>query len=91
MLSSATEKLKQKLTIQTTVTYKTKYDGEKIQLEISREEFDERTKGLLGKSEQLLNSMMKKAEEVGIRETDIDVVIEVGGSTRMPQVQNFLK
>lgn len=91
MLSSATEKLKQKLTIQTTVTYKTKYDGEKIQLEISREEFDERTKGLLGKTEQLLNSMMKKAEEVGIRETDIDVVIEVGGSTRMPQVQNFLK
>lgn len=91
MLSSATEKLKQKLTIQTTVTYKTKYDGEKIQLEISREEFDERTKGLLGKTEQLLNSMMKKAEEVGIRETDIDVVIEVGGSTKMPQVQNFLK
>lgn len=91
MLSSATEKLKQKLTIQTTVTYKTKYDGEKIQLEISREEFDERTKGLLGKTEQLLNSMMKKAEEVGIRETDIDVVIEVGGSTRMPQIQNFLK
>lgn len=91
MLSSATEKLKQKLTIQTTVTYKTKYDGEKIQLEISREEFDERTKGLLGKTEQLLNSMMKKAEEVGIRKTDIDVVIEVGGSTRMPQVQNFLK
>lgn len=91
MLRSATEKLKQKLTMQTTVTYKTKYDGEKIQLEISREEFDERTKGLLGKTEQLLNSMMKKAEEVGIRETDIDVVIEVGGSTRMPQVQNFLK
>lgn len=91
MLRSATEKLKQKLTMQTTVTYKTKYDGEKIQLEISREEFDERTKGLLGKTEQLLNSMMKKAEEVGIRETDIDVVIEVGGSTKMPQVQNFLK
>lgn len=91
MLRSATEKLKQKLTMQTTVTYKTKYDGEKIQLEISREEFDERTKGLLGKTEQLLNSMMKKAEEVGIRETDIDVVIEVGGSTRMPRVQNFLK
>lgn len=91
MLRSATEKLKQKLTMQTTVTYKTKYDGEKIQLEISREEFDERTKGLLGKTEQLLNSMMKKAEKAGIRETDIDVVLEVGGSTRMPQVQNFLK
>lgn len=91
MLRSATEKLKQKLTMQTTVTYKTKYDGEKIQLEISREEFDERTKGLLGKTEQLLNSMMKKAEKAGMRETDIDVVLEVGGSTRMQQVQNFLK
>ena len=91
MLRSVTEKLKQKLTMQTTVTYKTKYDGERIQLEISREEFDERTKDLLGKTEWLLNSILKKVETVGIKETDIDVVLEVGGSTRMPQVQNFLR
>ena len=91
LLRSVTERLKMKLTMQTTVTYKTKYDGEKIQLEISREEFDERTKGLLGKTEWLLNSMLKKVETVGIKETDIDVVLEVGGSTRMPQVQNFLR
>lgn len=91
MLRSVTEKLKQKLTMQTTVTYKTKYDGERIQLEISREEFDERTKDLLVKTEWLLNSILKKVETVGIKETDIDVVLEVGGSTRMPQVQNFLR
>ena len=58
MLRSVTEKLKQKLTMQTTVTYKTKYDGERIQLEISREEFDERTKDLLVKTEWLLNSIL---------------------------------
>ena len=57
----------------------------------SREEFDERTKDLLGKTEWLLNSILKKVETVGIKETDIDVVLEVGGSTRMPQVQNFLR
>ena len=90
MLRSVTEKLKQKLTMQTTVTYKTKYDGERIQLEISREEFDERTKDLLVKTEWLLNSILKKVETVGIKETDTDVVLEVGGSTRMPQVQNSL-
>jgi len=65
------------------------HGGEKADIEITREKFDELTKDLLEKTIEFTNSVLKIAEEKGI--TKIDEFLLVGGSTRMRQVMDAIK
>lgn len=62
--------------------------GKSAKIGITRELFDELTLPLLEQTETYLDVVLQKAS---LSWSDIDVVLAVGGSTRMPQVQELLK
>lgn len=64
-------------------------DGESIdiELELTRSEFDFISKDLINRTEEKVNETLKAA---GLTKDDIDVVLAVGGSSRMPAVQALL-
>jgi molecular chaperone DnaK len=62
--------------------------GNLMRMDIPRETFEELTRPLLHRTEQALDVALRKA---GLRDEDIDVVLPVGGSTRMPAVYDLLE
>ena len=62
--------------------------GKRQIVELSREQFEEMTTDLLGRSELLLDAVLQAAE---LTWNDIDQVLLVGGMTRMPAVQNLVR
>ena len=62
--------------------------GRQLRLDVDREEFERLTEPLLARTERKLNMVLEKA---GLRDEDIDVVLPVGGSTRMPAVFDLLE
>ena len=68
---------------------KVTFGGESPKIEITREEFDEATKDLLGQTELFTQTMINMAKEKGIEK--IDDFLLVGGSTKMPQVMAMVK
>ena len=90
-LRGLAEKTKQLLTNMPTANAKITADGEKYKLSVSREEFDNRTASLLQQSMNKVEAILEKAAEMGCSEDQIDLVLLVGGSTIMPQVQDALK
>lgn len=59
-----------------------------LQAEISRDEFNELTKELV---EATMEPMFKALEDAGKTPSDIDKIILVGGSTRIPAVQESIE
>src|SRR5690554_177982 len=59
-----------------------------LQVRLSRSEFQKLTEDLLERTKQPFNQAIKDA---GISISDIDHVVLVGGSTRMPAVQDLVK
>ena len=59
-----------------------------LQLRLSRSKFEQLTDDLLKRVEQPFHSALKDA---GLKASDIDEVVLVGGSTRMPMVQELVK
>ena len=64
------------------------YGGERVRVELTREKFDELTEDLLTRSIDLTREMFKEAEKKGYHMKDVSEILLVGGSTKMPQVQN---
>jgi molecular chaperone DnaK len=62
--------------------------GKSTKVEITREEFEERTRGLLAQTETYLGVVLQKA---GLDWQQIDRVLLVGGMTRMPAVSEMVK
>lgn len=62
--------------------------GKSLKTTITREEFNELTAPLLAQAEACLGRVLQKA---GVEWSDIDVVLPVGGSTRMPAVREMLE
>ena len=56
-------------------------------IEVTREEFDEITEGLLAQAIELTRDVVDRVEQDGIK---IDKILLVGGSTKMPQVKRAL-
>lgn len=83
-LMEQAEKAKKHLSQKESVSVKFSHEGEKVRIEVTRDEFEEMTRDLLEKSINFVDSCLKVAREKGI--THIDQVILVGGSSRMPQV-----
>ena len=87
--SENTEKAKKLLTSKTTTVLTVSFNGEKEKIEISREAFDNATTAELERTILLVDEMLSKK---GLKMADdIDEIILVGGSTRMPQVQQKLE
>jgi len=83
------EKAKKQLTSRATTVLTVSFNGEKEKIEISRETFDSVTSAELERTILLVNEMLSRK---GLTMTsDIDEIILVGGSTRMPQVQQKLE
>ena len=83
------EGLKKKLSNDDKATFK-KPDpitGEKIKLEVTREEFEQATAYLLQRTKDYLDTAMNQA---GMDNEQIDLVLLVGGSTRMPMIKDML-
>jgi molecular chaperone DnaK (HSP70) len=65
------------------------YQGNKVQIETSREQFEQMTEDLLDRTVALTRSVLNAAQRKGC--TKFDQLILVGGSSRMPQVTNRLQ
>ncbi|NSL54876.1 Fe-S protein assembly chaperone HscA [Uliginosibacterium aquaticum] len=59
-------------------------DGRAFSLELARAQFESMTRDLIGRS---LAPVRKALRDAGVTAEDVDGVVMVGGSTRMPQVQ----
>lgn len=86
-LRGLVEATKKKLTIKESHKLKAQYEGEKIVLDITREEFESETQQYLSQTFLLLDNVLAKS---GCSDSDIDVVLLVGGSTKMPMVQKAM-
>ncbi len=89
-LRQMAESTKQKLTDMEETTVKIKVDGERIKLNVKRDEFDAATAHKLAEAMNMLDSVLKQAADAGYAEDSIDMVLLVGGSTRMNQVRDKL-
>ena len=93
-LKDAAEKAKKELssTLTTNVNlpFITAVDGQPVHLDInlSRAKFDELTKDLVEKTKKPVEDALHDA---GLSASDIDKVLLVGGSTRVPAVQELVK
>lgn len=86
--SASIEKAKKMLTSKNSASVPVSFGGRKERIEVTREEFDDATSGLLGQTISLVNDMLEKK---GLNMmNDIDEIILVGGSTYMPQVTEML-
>ncbi|NUM36477.1 MAG: Hsp70 family protein [Candidatus Brocadiae bacterium] len=58
--------------------------GQSLKIELTREQFEEITKALLAQTETYLPLVLEKAS---LKKEDLDTILLVGGSTRMPQIK----
>ncbi|MDR1925073.1 MAG: Hsp70 family protein [Planctomycetaceae bacterium] len=78
------EEVKQALSVKGSMKKPIKCDGERANVELTREKFDELTSDLLEKTITLTDQVLKQAN------VKVDTYLLVGGSTRMPQVRDKL-
>ena len=64
------------------------HEGNRENVEMTRENFEELSKDLLAQCESLSDRVLEKANKTW---KDIDTVLLVGGSTYMPMVRNLIK
>lgn len=61
--------------------------GQTVKVDITKKDYDEMIKGLLERSGLIMDMVQ---EESGLQYKDIDKILLVGGSTRMPQIQELI-
>ena len=84
----AAEGYKKTLSIAETVTIPINYEGYSAKYTLTRSEFESMTEYLLIATKEVCQNLMG---DLGLAWTDIDEILLVGGSTRMPAVSNFLR
>ena len=93
-LKDEAEKVKKYLSTQTTaevnLPFITAIDGvpKHINLSISRSQFERMVEHLIDRCKK---PVLKALEDAGMKPSDIDEVVMVGGMTRMPRVQQLVK
>jgi molecular chaperone DnaK (HSP70) len=65
------------------------YGTDRVNVEITKEKFDELTKDLAERTIMLTNQMLDDAKAKGF--TTFDKILLVGGSTKMPQIREILE
>ena len=84
----AAEGYKKTLSIAETVTIPINYEGYSAKYTLTRDEFESMTEHLLIATKEVCQNLMG---DLGLAWTDIDEILLVGGSTRMPAVSRFLR
>ncbi|MDR3232269.1 MAG: Hsp70 family protein [Planctomycetaceae bacterium] len=79
------KQLTDKMTAKTTIAYQ----GNKVPVEVKREEFEQMTEDLLHRTVELTKSLLAVARTKGC--ANFDQLLLVGGSSRMPMVAKTLK
>ena len=67
------------------------HQGERARVELTREKFNELTADLLENTIMLTKQTLAEAEKKGVSFSDITDILLVGGSSKMPQVQNRVR
>ncbi|CAG8550676.1 5519_t:CDS:2 [Paraglomus occultum] len=82
--------LSAKLKATVSIPYIASHNGETFHLnvEVTRAKFEELTKDYMKKTAEKVDEALREAK---LREGEIDQIILVGGSTRMPMVENLIK
>lgn len=83
-LLNMAERFKRALTSRTSFAESTRFEGERVRVELTREKFEDLTRHLLERTLSLTEQELEKARERGY--TRVDRLLLVGGSTFMPQV-----
>lgn len=86
-IQAAAEKAKKELTSKTAANIRLRLDEGKFNFDVTREEFEEKTKCLLDRTIEKTRFIKEKAEQEG---KNITKILLVGGSSYMPQVQERL-
>lgn len=87
-LAFKSENLKKQLTSALNASFTITYNGYKGKYTLSRETFEELTKSLLYNTTFKANEIL---EEAGLTWAELNGVLLVGGSTKMPMVRNWVK
>lgn len=87
-LWQATEAAKRTLTERSKASLFVNCAGQRLKVEVTKQEFEEATAGLLERTRMTTEIVVRQA---GLEWRDIDRVLLVGGSTRMPMVINMLQ
>ncbi|MGH2485894.1 MAG: Hsp70 family protein, partial [Ktedonobacterales bacterium] len=82
------EELKQKLSGLQSAEARVAGSGHVASYTVTREQFEELSSGLLERTEQLTENVLRAAS---LKWSDIDRVLPVGGSTRMPMVKTLIE
>ncbi|MCA9146523.1 MAG: Hsp70 family protein [Planctomycetaceae bacterium] len=81
-------RVKHALTARDEATLRFAHAGQRLQLNLTRKEFEQRTAGLLDRTRMTVKRLLKDAQLVW---SDLTRLLLVGGSTRMPMVQTMLE
>lgn len=69
-------------------SYTISYDGDRTRIELTREDFECRTQDLVEQTMDFVNHLL---EETGFSTDNVDVVLLVGGSTKMPMIRTAVE
>lgn len=86
-LTIAAERAKKMLSARERAPIAINYRGERARVELTRMQFNAFTADLLERTILLTNQMLDEAAKKGYQLSDIKEILLVGGSTRMPQIQ----
>ena len=87
-MAVAAEDYKKLLSKAGEVSVTVRYDGNVGRYRITRDEFDSKTRFLLKATKDVIDGLF---EDIGMDFSDIDEILLCGGSTRMPQVAEYLR
>jgi molecular chaperone DnaK (HSP70) len=90
-LALSAERAKKMLTARARAPIAINYKGDRARVELSRDRFDKLTQDLLERTVSLTREMLEEAAKKGYSPSQIDEILLVGGSTRMPQISKRIK
>ena len=88
VLREKAESVKRSLTTVEQTNVFVDYKSKNYKIPVTRSEFEEASKSLMNRTEELLDDVM---EESGLAWSEVDRVLLIGGSTRMPMVHKKLE
>lgn len=87
-IAALVEKLKMKLSALERVSCYVRHSGDRTRLEVTREEFEGLSQDLV---HQTIDYVHKLLSDANLKANDVDTVLLVGGSTRMPMIRNAVE
>ena len=88
MIMNKTEEIKMRLTSMDTTTFKGTFSGARINVPVTREEFEACTSGLMDQTKTLCKAVL---DHPTMKDVHVDKVLLVGGSSLMPMVRNMMR